>query len=147
MREHGLFDAGWTYDFAKRLTGYMADGSPQNALAICDYRKRQLVFKKSYVFWARESELEQTILHEIAHYYVRRGGHRQAWLDKAREIGYTREWLPEERQDDDFWNSRSSGSRFFAKYSGVIDDVAKTTILVGILYLIFDFFFGRFPKR
>lgn len=147
MKEHGLFDAGWTYGFADHLTGYMADGSPQDALAICDYGKRQLVFKNSYVFAAKESELVQTILHEIAHYYVQQGGHRQAWLDKAREIGYTKKWLPLERKDDDFWNNRSSGSRFLAKYSGVIDDVAKTTILVGILFLILDFFFGRFPKR
>lgn len=71
--------------------GYTADGSPHDALAICDYRRRQLVFKKSHVIRARESELVQTILHEIAHYYVEQGGHRQAWLDKAREIDYTKE--------------------------------------------------------
>lgn len=147
MGEHGLFDEGWTYGFKDQLSGYMADGSKQNALAICDYANKQLVFKNSYVFEAKEKDLVQTILHEIAHYYVKQGGHRQAWLDKAREIGYTRRWLPLERGDDDVWNNRPISKRFLAKYDVLIEDVAKGALLAGVLFFVFDLLLGRFSKR
>jgi predicted SprT family Zn-dependent metalloprotease len=83
MEEHGLFDELWHFDFehCKRTLGR------------CHYTPKKITLSKWYVEFNNESEVEDTILHEIAHAlsYIRHGskgiGHGGIWKGICREIG------------------------------------------------------------
>jgi hypothetical protein len=98
MEAHGLFDKRWKYKFGSNLHGGMADGTPVNAMAICSYRKRTLYFDPSKI--SSKTQLEQTVIHEIAHYKVGPQGHTEKWYESAKSMGYSSPWTELERTDE-----------------------------------------------
>lgn len=80
IAQHGLAQFGWHFNFdnAKKRGG------------LCSHRFRRISMSRFLVpMWTRE-QVEQTLLHEIAHALVGGGaGHSNIWLLKARAIGYT----------------------------------------------------------
>ncbi len=55
---------------------------------VCRYRERRIDLAVSYCLAASRAEIEDTILHEIAHAIVGPGhNHDAVWKDQAREIG------------------------------------------------------------
>ena len=78
MKAHGLAAKGWV----ARL-----DDSRSRAGA-CDYSKKRILLSRLYVRVVGRSELDDTILHEIAHALVGPHHHHDAvWRAKARAIG------------------------------------------------------------
>lgn len=78
MAKHGLIESGWSFRFdnAKRRFG------------CCFYRKRVISLSKELTEIREESNVRNTILHEIAHALVGYGhGHSSVWKKKAIEIG------------------------------------------------------------
>ena len=83
MEEHGLFDELWhfTFEACKRTLGR------------CHYYSRKITLSKWYVELNDEDDVEDTILHEIAHAlsFMRYGdkgtGHGRLWKQVCREIG------------------------------------------------------------
>ena len=80
----GLMDLhnlkGWSFKFdsAKRRFG------------ACHFSKKMITLSKSLVLINKKSEIEDTILHEIAHALVGPGyGHCWVWKSKAISIGCT----------------------------------------------------------
>jgi len=87
MEEHELYDHYWHFDFQNKKV----------ALGTCSYRDKRISLSKWYVELNEEDEVEDTILHEIAHAlsYIRHGlkgiGHGRIWKSICREIGATPE--------------------------------------------------------
>ena len=85
MEEHGLFDECWHFDFE----------DCKRSLGRCHYYKKKITLSKWYVELNTEADVEDTILHEIAHAlswirYGREGkGHGKLWKKICREIGAT----------------------------------------------------------
>lgn len=85
MEEHGLFDECWHFDFE----------DCKRSLGRCHYYKKKITLSKWYVELNTEDDVEDTILHEIAHAlswirYGREGkGHGKLWKKICREIGAT----------------------------------------------------------
>jgi predicted SprT family Zn-dependent metalloprotease len=78
MLDHKLFDLGWSFewDHAKTRSGQ------------CRFADRTISMSKHYAIMEEESEIRDTILHEIAHVLVGPGHHHDyVWRLKAREIG------------------------------------------------------------
>lgn len=79
MSKYDLFTKGWTFklDNAKRRFG------------CCKYNKKQITLSKFLLpHVANDSDIIDTILHEIAHALVgSRHGHDHVWKAKAIEIG------------------------------------------------------------
>lgn len=74
----GALKSGWTFGF---------DLAPSRA-GVCRYNERRIDLSVSYCLTATRSEIEDTILHEIAHAIVGpRHNHNAVWKAKAREIG------------------------------------------------------------
>lgn len=80
MEEHGLTWRGWTFEF-------------DNASArggVCRYRTKTISLSRKLVPMWSESEVRDTVLHEIAHALVGPGnGHGPVWRRQARAIGCT----------------------------------------------------------
>lgn len=77
LLEHGLAQQGWTFKFAKdkRTVGW------------CRHHLKQIEVSKYYID-SHPDEIEDTILHEIAHALVgSRHGHDHVWRMKCIEIG------------------------------------------------------------
>ena len=71
-------DAQWTFGFDLATT----------RAGVCRYRERRINLAVSYCLAASRAEIEDTILHEIAHAIVGpRHHHNAVWKAKAREIG------------------------------------------------------------
>ena len=69
---------GWTFGF---------DLAPSRA-GVCRYQERRIDLSVSYCLAATRSDIQDTILHEIAHAIVGpRHNHDKVWKAKAREIG------------------------------------------------------------
>ena len=78
MDKHGLLDSGWYFEFdnAKRRFG------------CCKFRTKRITLSRPLVSLNVESEVKDTILHEIAHALVGHlHGHDSVWRRKALEIG------------------------------------------------------------
>lgn len=74
----GALPVGWSFGF---------DLAPARA-GVCRYRERRVDLSVSYCQAATRSEIEDTILHEIAHAIVGpKHNHDAVWKAKAREIG------------------------------------------------------------
>lgn len=78
MLDHGLSDKGWTFVWNKRKRAY----------GLCSYRDRTIQLSMPLVEHMTETEVKDTILHEIAHALVGPGyGHGKVWKAMARKIG------------------------------------------------------------
>ena len=89
MDEHGLFDELWHFDFE----------DCKRSLGRCHYTKRKISLSEWYVELNNEKDVEDTILHEIAHalswtrYGKKAKGHGKLWKQVCIEIGATPERL------------------------------------------------------
>ena len=83
MEEHGLFDKLWHFDFE----------SCKRSLGRCHYHAKKITLSKWYVELNDEDDVEDTILHEIAHalafmrYGTKGKGHGRLWKNVCKEIG------------------------------------------------------------
>jgi len=83
MDDYGLLDKCWHFDFQNK----------KRALGTCSYVKKSILLSSWYVKLNEESDVEDTILHEIAHAlsFIRYGkkgmGHGRLWKKVCREIG------------------------------------------------------------
>ena len=78
LNEHELFEKGWSFSFdrAKRRAGS------------CKFWKKEITLAKAYAEQEDLKEINNTILHEIAHALVGpKHGHNEIWKQKALEIG------------------------------------------------------------
>lgn len=85
MSHHGLNERGWDFKFdnaAKRL-------------GLCNHSQRTISLSRKFVSAATEAEVEQTLLHEIAHALLparnahgKTTGHGPEWRRMAYAIGY-----------------------------------------------------------
>ncbi len=80
MFQHGLIQRGWKFDFdrAKKRFGQ------------CRYHDKTITLSKYHVYNEPNSEITDTLLHEIAHALVPpHNGHNALWKQVARSIGCT----------------------------------------------------------
>jgi predicted SprT family Zn-dependent metalloprotease len=78
LKEHGLSNRGWIFDFDNAL----------GRCGVCKHRSRKIQLSKHYSNLNIETNVKDTILHEIAHALVGPGhGHNHIWRAKAIEIG------------------------------------------------------------
>jgi predicted SprT family Zn-dependent metalloprotease len=76
MRKHGLVD--WTIEF----------GRGKQRLGSCDHAKQRILLSRLHVQMDSDSEVLNTILHEIAHALCDANeGHGKQWQAKTRQIG------------------------------------------------------------
>ena len=78
LNEHGLSAKGWRFDFdnARRL-------------GLCTYSTKTISISRHMAAAASIEDVEQTLLHEVAHALVGSGaGHGPLWKAKAASIGY-----------------------------------------------------------
>ena len=74
---HGLVNYSFGFDRAVRRAGQ------------CDFRARRITISKHLVNNSSLDQIEQVILHEIAHALVGKdAGHSKVWRAKAKDIGY-----------------------------------------------------------
>ena len=74
----GALQTGWNFGF---------DLAPARA-GVCRYRERRIDLSVSYCLAATRADIEDTVLHEIAHAIVGpKHNHDAVWKAKAREIG------------------------------------------------------------
>ena len=82
MAKHGLLAWSFRFDNAKRRLGN------------CNYTKKTISLSKHMTLLLEKTEVEDTLLHEIAHGLVGYGhGHDNAWRRMAVEIGCNGETL------------------------------------------------------
>lgn len=78
MRDHGLFDQGWGFDF---------DGG-RARFGFCRYDVKRISLSRYLVRLNLSERVKNTILHEIAHALVGKGeGHGYMWRTMAVKIG------------------------------------------------------------
>ena len=75
MKQHGLSDWTFRFDRARRRFGS------------CQPRSKTLTLSRTLAFLNSETEVRDTILHEIAHALTPRDGHGIQWKRKCIEIG------------------------------------------------------------
>ncbi len=70
----------WTFYFDNAL----------KRVGACHHDTKRISVSRHYVAIAELDDVEQTLLHEVAHAMVgKKHNHSQHWLDTARSIGYT----------------------------------------------------------
>lgn len=78
MREHGLIQQGWKFDFDKAVRRF----------GCCQHSKKKITLSRKLTELNSEAEVKDTILHEIAHALVgSKHGHDYIWKAMARKIG------------------------------------------------------------
>jgi len=80
LREHGLRDypTPWSFSFDKAKRRY----------GQCNHTRRSITMSKVLIPLMKEEDIQDTLLHEIAHALVGSDhGHDWTWVRKAREIG------------------------------------------------------------
>jgi predicted SprT family Zn-dependent metalloprotease len=78
MELHGITEKGWIFVFDNAKLRY----------GCCKHRYKQITLSQYMLPHMADSDIIDTILHEIAHALVGRGnGHNWIWRRKAREIG------------------------------------------------------------
>lgn len=78
--KHGLTSKGWVFD--------INDG--KRRLGVCFYRTKRIEIASYYALHNSDTEVTDTLMHEIAHALVGPGyGHGAVWRVKARELGAT----------------------------------------------------------
>jgi predicted SprT family Zn-dependent metalloprotease len=85
MNRHGLADWAFRFDHARRRFGS------------CRMRAKLITLSRMLTLLNSETQVRDTILHEIAHVLTPGDGHGQRWKDKCVEIGAR----PERCYDDD----------------------------------------------
>jgi predicted SprT family Zn-dependent metalloprotease len=77
MRQHGLLDQGWAFEWSrsKRVFGR------------CVYRRKVLELSRWLTGSNPQYEVRDTVLHEIAHCLCPGHGHNNVWKKKCIEIG------------------------------------------------------------
>lgn len=82
MQKHGLWETKWSFGFDNAIS----------RLGYCNYRKKRISLGRHSTSVNPQSEVLNTLLHEIAHALVGPGfGHGSVWKEKARSIGCTAE--------------------------------------------------------
>jgi len=77
MREHGV-PAMWTFQFDRSKVRF----------GKCNYGRKEISLSRHLVELNKEAEVQETILHEIAHALLPRGaGHGPKWRALAESIG------------------------------------------------------------
>ncbi len=100
MTQHRLF--GWSFEFDRE----------SRVFGSCDHSRRRIRLSSSLVELNPESEVRDTILHEIAHALVGAGhGHDRVWMAKCAVVGAR----PEATYDSDQVNLVPT------KYIGVLE--------------------------
>jgi predicted SprT family Zn-dependent metalloprotease len=80
FQQHGIVNYSFGFDRAIRRAG------------LCDYTKRRITISKHLLATGDLDQIEQVLLHEIAHALVgKTAGHGKLWRAKATEIGYRHE--------------------------------------------------------
>jgi predicted SprT family Zn-dependent metalloprotease len=79
MDKHGLLGQGWYFTF---------DRSNQR-FGSCQYLRKRITLSKYLTELNSEQEIQNTILHEIAHALCPGQHHNHIWKAKAKEIGCT----------------------------------------------------------
>lgn len=80
MAEHGIAENGWTFQF----------DNAHKRMGACHYQTKTITVSRHFALAADESEVRDTLLHEIAHViagYL--AGHQIQWKVVARRIGAT----------------------------------------------------------
>ena len=76
LAEHGLADWCFEFDHATRRAG------------CCDYRHKRISLALQFARQARDAEITDTLLHEIAHALVgKKHNHDAVWRAKAQQLG------------------------------------------------------------
>jgi predicted SprT family Zn-dependent metalloprotease len=75
MHHHGLHDWQFRFDHAKRRFGS------------CRYKSRLITLSRHLTFLNEESQVRDTLLHEIAHALTPGDGHGQRWKATCRTLG------------------------------------------------------------
>jgi predicted SprT family Zn-dependent metalloprotease len=78
LKEHGLSTSGWKWQWNNRLK--TSGGS-------ADYKSKTISLSPLYVSKASESEVQNTVLHEIAHALTPGHKHDEVWKAMAKSIG------------------------------------------------------------
>ncbi|NBU23524.1 MAG: M48 family peptidase [Actinobacteria bacterium] len=80
FQKHGIVNYSFGFDRAIRRAG------------LCDYTRRRITLSKHLLANSDLDQIEQVLLHEIAHALVGKdAGHGRIWKQKASEIGYRHE--------------------------------------------------------
>lgn len=78
MKEHGLIERGWTVGFNRR----------RNSLGLCRHDVKRIEFSAILIPGVSDSDVLNTVLHEIAHAMVGDGhGHNSIWRRQFVAIG------------------------------------------------------------
>lgn len=109
VKHYGLADKGWTVEFDRA----------QRRLGQCRYGDKVLSFSKPLIGANDESEVIDTILHEIAHAIAGpTAGHGPAWRKVARELGATPKATSDTAKltDDHRYEGKCPCGQTFRKY-------------------------------
>jgi predicted SprT family Zn-dependent metalloprotease len=77
MDQHNLLQGGWTFSFMDRAS----------VCGLCRHTRRQIQLSVYYVEHNADSDIRNTILHEIAHAICPEHGHGRQWKLTAMSVG------------------------------------------------------------
>lgn len=77
MQKHGLIYNGWKFDWLKH----------SSIAGLCDYTNKKVVLSLELTALNTESEVKDTLIHEIAHALTPGDGHGKRWKAKCIELG------------------------------------------------------------
>jgi len=86
LNQHDLTEKDWTVKFIDE-----DPDSDDGSAGYCWQRGRVIFFTREYLLNTDERNIEEAILHEVAHAIVG-GDHTRAFYDKLKEIGGTGNW-------------------------------------------------------